>query len=97
MSLEAGDFTLERHYAAAPARVFAAWAIPEQRQRWNIHANWVVAEQDFNFCEGGEEVKRYGPPGRIPTNPSMSRARATTTSCQIGALSWRARQPIAAN
>ena len=73
MSLEAGDFTLERHYAAAPARVFAAWAIPEQRQRWNIHANWVVAEQDFNFCEGGEEVKRYGPPGAEPVHVARTR------------------------
>jgi uncharacterized protein YndB with AHSA1/START domain len=63
VSVEHGSFTLRRTYRAAPARVFAAWAIPEQRQRWNVHGSWQVAEQTFDFREGGEEVKRFGPPG----------------------------------
>jgi len=63
MSVAHGSFTLRRTYPAAPARVFAAWAIPEQRQRWNVHGSWQVAEQTFDFREGGEEVKRFGPPG----------------------------------
>jgi uncharacterized protein YndB with AHSA1/START domain len=62
-SAQHGSFTIERAYPAAPARVFAAWAIPEQRQRWNIHGSWVVTEQTFDFREGGEELKRFGPPG----------------------------------
>jgi len=63
VSVEHGSFTLRRTFAAAPARVFAAWAIPEQRQRWNVHGSWQVAEQTFDFHEGGEEMKRFGPPG----------------------------------
>jgi uncharacterized protein YndB with AHSA1/START domain len=62
-STQHGSFTIERTYPAAPARVFAAWAIPERRQRWNIHGSWSVTEQTFDFREGGEELKRFGPPG----------------------------------
>jgi len=63
VSVEPGSFVLRRRYDAAPERVFAAWAVPEQRQRWNVHGTWQVAEQTFDFREGGEEVKRFGPPG----------------------------------
>lgn len=63
MSVRHGSFALTRRYDAIPARVFAAWAIPQQRSRWNVHGNWTVAEQTFDFREGGEEVKRFGPPG----------------------------------
>ena len=63
MSVEHGSFILRRTYPAAPARVFAAWAVPEQRQRWNVHGSWQAVEQTFDFRVGGEEVKRFGPPG----------------------------------
>jgi len=62
-SAQHGSFVLERSYRAAPARLFAAWAVPEQRQRWNVHGSWVVTEETFDFREGGEELKRFGPPG----------------------------------
>ena len=63
MSLEHGCFALERRYDVSPARVFAAWAIPEQRRRWNVHGAWTVAEQTFDFRAGGEEMRRFGPAG----------------------------------
>lgn len=73
MSIQHGSFTIARRYNATPMRVFAAWAIPEQRQRWNIHGSWTVAEQTFDFREGGEEVKRFGPPGGDPVHVARTR------------------------
>ena len=73
MSVRHGSFTLTRRYDATPARVFAAWAIPEQRSRWNVHGNWTVTEQTFDFREGGEEVKRFGPPGGDPVHVARTR------------------------
>ena len=73
MSVRHGSFTLTRRYDATPARVFAAWAIPEQRSRWNVHGSWTVTEQTFDFREGGEEVKRFGPPGGDPVHVARTR------------------------
>ena len=73
MSVRHGSFTLARHYSATPERVFAAWAIPEQRSRWNVHGSWMVSEQTFDFREGGEEVKRFGPPGSEPVHVARTR------------------------
>lgn len=53
---------VERDLAAPPARVFAAWADPDQRRQWDIpSAGWVVAEQRQDFHVGGEEYSRFGP------------------------------------
>ena len=73
MSVRHGSFTLTRRYDATPARVFAAWAIPEQRSRWNVHGSWTVTEQTFDFREGGEEVKRFGPAGSDPVHVARTR------------------------
>jgi uncharacterized protein YndB with AHSA1/START domain len=56
-----GTIRLERRYKAAPARVFAAWAEPEARAKWDVPGRWVIAEQTFDFREGGRERKRFGP------------------------------------
>ncbi|MFE7410477.1 SRPBCC domain-containing protein [Streptomyces laurentii] len=52
-------FTLERTYAADPARVFAAWADPAAKARWfgtgGAHA--------LDFRAGGREVARGRTPG----------------------------------
>jgi uncharacterized protein YndB with AHSA1/START domain len=58
-----GTIRLERTYKAPPARVFAAWAEPEARAKWDVPGRWVIAEQTFDFREGGREVKRFGPQG----------------------------------
>ena len=62
-SAEHGTIRLERRYKAAPARVFAAWAEPEARAQWDVPGRWVIAEQTFDFREGGRERKRFGPQG----------------------------------
>ena len=56
-----GTIRLERRYKAAPARVFAAWAEPTARAKWDVPGRWVIAEQRFDFREGGRELKRFGP------------------------------------
>lgn len=62
-SVEHGTIRLERVYKAAPARVFAAWAEPAARAKWDVPGRWIIAEQMFDFREGGHEVKRFGPAG----------------------------------
>ena len=60
-SAQHGTIRLERRYKAAPARVFAAWAEPKARAKWDVPGRWVIAEQSFDFREGGHELKRFGP------------------------------------
>ena len=60
-SAQHGTIRLERRYKAAPARVFAAWADPKARAQWDVPGRWVIAEQRFDFREGGRELKRFGP------------------------------------
>ncbi len=52
-----GQFTITRDYAAAPARVYAAWADGETKARWFVGPNdWAVVERRLDFRVGGEEV-----------------------------------------
>ena len=62
-SAEHGTIRLERRYKATATRVFAAWAEPKARAKWDVPGRWVIAEQTFDFREGGREVKRFGPQG----------------------------------
>jgi uncharacterized protein YndB with AHSA1/START domain len=62
-SVEHGTIRLERVYKAAPVRVFAAWAEPAARAKWDVPGRWIITEQTFDFREGGREVKRFGPAG----------------------------------
>lgn len=61
-SAQHGTIRLERRFAAAPARVFAAWADPVARAKWDVPGRWTIAEQTHDFREGGRETKRFGPP-----------------------------------
>ncbi len=45
-------FTLERHYACSPERVFSAWADPEAKARWFAGAN---SDYQLDFQVGGIE------------------------------------------
>ena len=56
-SAQHGTIRLERRYKAAPARVFAAWAEPEARAKWDVPGRWVIAEQTF---DGFEDRLRLG-------------------------------------
>lgn len=57
-------FAIERIYAAAPARVFAAWANKEAKARWAYcHEEWVPSVHEFDFRVGGGERVVTGPTG----------------------------------
>jgi uncharacterized protein YndB with AHSA1/START domain len=60
-------FTVERVYAASPARVFAAFADPEKKKQWfKPPEEWGPPDQTFDFRVGGEEHSIGGPPGDPP-------------------------------
>lgn len=62
MSVTHSTFTLERTYDASPARVFAAFADPEQKHQWfGGPPEWREAAFEVDFRVGGREVNRGGP------------------------------------
>ena len=57
-------FVIERTYNVPPARVFAAFADPEIKQRWFAGPpEWGPGEREMEFRVGGREINRGGPPG----------------------------------
>jgi uncharacterized protein YndB with AHSA1/START domain len=61
-SVHHATFTIERVYAASPARVFAAWSDPKLKPRW-FHGpdEWARAEHVLDFRVGGHESVAGGP------------------------------------
>ena len=55
MTVTHSSFTLEREYAASPARVFAGFATKEQKAKWFGDPSQPPATWDFDFTEGGRE------------------------------------------
>jgi uncharacterized protein YndB with AHSA1/START domain len=52
-----GQFTLERTYAAPPARVFAAWADVALKARWFVGPErWELLDRRLDFRVGGQEI-----------------------------------------
>jgi uncharacterized protein YndB with AHSA1/START domain len=52
-----GSFSIERHYPASPAQVFAAWSSIDAKARWFIGPeDWVQLERSQDFRVGGSEV-----------------------------------------
>jgi uncharacterized protein YndB with AHSA1/START domain len=52
-----GTATLEKGLSAPPARVFAAWADPEQRKVWGSPSDEIDMRIDAaDFAVGGEDV-----------------------------------------
>ena len=53
------SFVIERRFKAPAARVFAAWADPATKQRWNdCHAETGATEFSMDFRPGGRETYR---------------------------------------
>ncbi|PST19051.1 ATPase [Rhizobium sp. JAB6] len=51
--------TIERHFKAPLAKVFDAWAMPEQKQQWfACHGDWKPLEFQLDFRTGGSESNR---------------------------------------
>lgn len=49
-------FTFDRHYAAAPARVFRAFADPAAKAKWFGAPGAETEDVSFDFREGGRET-----------------------------------------
>ncbi|HMJ15873.1 MAG TPA: SRPBCC family protein [Polyangiaceae bacterium] len=63
-TVEHATVTVERRLRAAPARVFSAWADPEQRKQWDVPSkDWVITLHEQDFRVGGGEVSQFGPKG----------------------------------
>lgn len=60
-SVAHNTFVIEKSYAAAPARVFAAFADPAKKRRWYAEGglNKEIEEYSMEFRVGGVEVARY--------------------------------------
>jgi len=58
-----GSFTLERLYAASPARVFKAFSDPKTKARWfRGPEGWEEIRREMDFRVGGEEIAQ----GKFP-------------------------------
>ena len=63
-SVKHATFTIQRTYAAAPARVFAALSTKEAKGKWfSGPAEWTRRKWELDFRVGGREVSAGGPPG----------------------------------
>ncbi|HWK13371.1 MAG TPA: SRPBCC family protein [Rhizobiaceae bacterium] len=60
LSAAHSTFSIEKRYAAAPARVFKAFTDMEQKRRWMIGGeNWTVYSYEADFRPGGWERSRF--------------------------------------
>lgn len=60
-------FTIERVYAATPARVFRAWSDPAAKAQWFVGPkDWTQGRREMDFRIGGREHLSGGPRGGNP-------------------------------
>ncbi len=60
-------FVVERTFAAAPARVFAAWASADAKLSWMGGPDEKPDEYELDFRVGGREFNKGSLPGGGPT------------------------------
>jgi len=59
-SVAHATFTIERRYAAAPARVFKAFEDPAQKRRWFVEGEgWEIESFEMDFRVGGFERSSF--------------------------------------
>jgi uncharacterized protein YndB with AHSA1/START domain len=62
-STKHATFTIERSFAAAPSRVFAAYADAKSKARWFVSPErWEKSSLKLDFKVGGRESVSGGPP-----------------------------------
>lgn len=49
-------FTIDRHYAASPSRVYRAFADRQAKAKWFGAPNHKTEDESFDFREGGRET-----------------------------------------
>lgn len=62
MAITHETFILKKIIAAPPARVFSAWAEPEQKRQWFVEADsgdWQTLDYGLDFRVGGREHGRF--------------------------------------
>ncbi len=65
-SVDHATFSIERHYAAPPARVFAHFSSIELKDRWfSGPEEWTRRKHEMDFRVGGREFSQGGPPGGV--------------------------------
>jgi uncharacterized protein YndB with AHSA1/START domain len=59
-SVQHGTFVIQREFAQAPARVFAAWAEPKAKAKWfsGPAGKWKELDRRMDFRVGGSERLR---------------------------------------
>ena len=63
-SVTHSTFVIKRHFDAAPARVFNAFADPKAKARWFAGPpEWTSSKFEMDFRVGGRDFSRVGPPG----------------------------------
>ena len=71
-----GSFTLERVFAASPARVFRVWADPAIKARWFVGIDgWQPLERSIDFRVAGKE-RMSGRTGSVSEVGSSAQAVA---------------------
>jgi hypothetical protein len=86
-------FAIERTYEAAPARVWRAWADPEEKLRWFGPSVLAKPEHELDFRVGGLERMTVQAPDGARAGPGSPPLRS---SCPTRST-WRVfvRQPNA--
>ena len=60
LSAALATFSIEKRYAAKPARVFAPFASNDQKRRWFVEGEgWTVKSYEADFRPGGRERSRF--------------------------------------